>query len=72
MEFRAETVYSRTASANTGILDAPLWLENRDRAFLAIASFVIHYLDWQARKRFGALVSDGRLFAQVTTLMDRL
>src|ERR1700733_4907775 len=40
MEFRVETVYSRTTSANTGILDAPLWLGNRDRAFLAVASFV--------------------------------
>jgi len=43
MEFRAETVYSRTASANTGILQARLWLGDRDRALLAIASFIILY-----------------------------
>ena len=43
MEFRAETVYSRTASANTGILEARLWLGDRDRALLAIASFIIQY-----------------------------
>ena len=45
MEFRAETVYSPTASANTGILEARLWLGDRDRALLAIASFIIHRLD---------------------------
>jgi hypothetical protein len=42
MEFRAETAYSRTASANTGILEVRLWLGDRDRALLAIASFIIH------------------------------
>jgi len=42
MEFRAETVYSRTASANTGILEARLWLVNRDRALLAIRNSPWH------------------------------
>src|SRR6266478_2302073 len=53
MEFRAETVYSRTAYANTGILEARLWLGDRDRAVLAIASFIIH-------KRVGRTAEDLR------------
>jgi hypothetical protein len=58
MEFRAETVYSHTASANTGILEARLWLGDRDRALLAIASFIIHYLDRQAGNNFGSFAQD--------------
>jgi hypothetical protein len=34
-------------------------------AMLAIASFIIHYLGWQARNRFLGRLSDGDNFAQV-------
>jgi hypothetical protein len=52
MEFPAETVHSLV---NTDIWRGQLWLEgleDRDRALLAIASFITHYLDWQPRKKF--------------------
>jgi hypothetical protein len=64
MEFCAATVHTRTAYTNTGILKARLWLGDRDRVFLAIASFIIHYLGdkpngfwvtWRRSRFFGHL-----------------
>jgi len=51
MEFRAETVHARTACPNSGVLEARLRLGGRHRALLAIATFIVHYWGWQARKR---------------------
>jgi hypothetical protein len=60
MEFCAETVHARPAFANTDILDTGLWLRDYDRVLLAIASFIIQYLDWQAGSRFcGRFVRNG-------------
>jgi hypothetical protein len=55
MELRTATVNSL---ANTSVLEARLWLGDRDRALLAIASFIMHYLGWPAGRRFRAHLSE--------------
>jgi hypothetical protein len=60
MGFRAEMVTPRTGSADARFLEAGLWLGDRDRALLAIASFIMRYPNEAAPLR-EKILADGRL-----------